>query len=146
MPEGRLRRSWLPAGVTQYLDDYQRSSFWSTVSAVIPGYHLLLDPSDIPAVTLHVPSSQGVTVFDPRTDRTEGVVGGSWLFHQLLGLLNSLHISPRTFAVFVPYNTFVTDQNPSDCSVPGAARSSTGFTTRSSSIRIRTPTRRLARG
>jgi hypothetical protein len=43
------------AGGTQYLDDHQRANFWSTVSTVSPGYHLLLDPSDIPAVTLHVP-------------------------------------------------------------------------------------------
>jgi hypothetical protein len=108
----------LPAGVTQYLDDYQRSNFWSTVSTTSPGYHLILDPSDIPAVTLHVPASQGITAFDPATNRTQGIVGGDWFFRQLLGLLNSLHVSPTTLAVFVPYNTFVTDQNPNDCLSP----------------------------
>jgi hypothetical protein len=108
----------LPAGVTQYLDDYQRSSFWSTVSTTSPGYHLLLDPSDVPAVTLHVPAAQGLTVFDPVTNRTQGVVTGDWFYHQLLGLLNSLHISPTTLPVFVPYNTYVTDQNPNDCLSP----------------------------
>jgi hypothetical protein len=108
----------LPAGVTLWLDDYQRSSFWSTVSTTSPGYHLLLNPSDVPAVTLHVPASQGITFFDLTANRTVGVVGGDWFFHQLLGLLNSLHVSPTTLAVFVPYNTYVTDQNPNDCLRP----------------------------
>jgi len=117
----------LPAGVTQYLDDYQRSNFWSTVSTTSPGYHLLLDPSDVPAVTLHVPASQGITAFDPATNRTQGIVGGNWFFRQLVGLLNSLHVSPTTLAVFVPYNTFVTDQNPNDCLSPPYCAYYTGY-------------------
>lgn len=107
----------LPTGVTQYLDDYERTNFWSTVSTASPGYHLLLDPSDIPAVTLHVPPSQGITVFDPLTDRTVGIVGGGWFLRQLEQLLGSLQISPTTLAAFVPYNTYATDQNPTDCLV-----------------------------
>jgi hypothetical protein len=102
-------------GATQVLDLYQRASFWSMVSTTSPGYHLLLDPSYIPAVTLHVPAAQGITFFDPNTNRPFGVVGGNWFFHQLLGLINSLHISSTTLPVFVPYNTSVTDQNPNDC-------------------------------
>jgi hypothetical protein len=108
----------LPIGATQFLDLYQRANFWSTVSTTSPGYHLLLDPSDVPAVTVHVPAAQGITFFDPTTDRTVGVVGGDWFFHQLLGLINSLHISPTTLPVFVPYNTSVTDENPNDCLHP----------------------------
>jgi hypothetical protein len=112
----------LNTGVTQQLDDYQRGSFWSTVSTTSPGYHLLLDPSDIPAVTLHVPAAQGLTFFNSDTNLPVGIVGGNWFFHQLLGLINSLHISPTTLPVFVPYNTSVTDQNPNDClHLPGCA-------------------------
>ena len=104
-------------GVTQFLDGFQRANFWSAVSAVGPGYHLLLDPSDIPDVTLHVPASQGITFPDSRTNGIAGIVGSNWLNHQLQGLIGSLHISPTTLAVFVPYDTFVTDQNPNDCLV-----------------------------
>jgi hypothetical protein len=50
----------LNTGVTQWLDDYQRGSFWSTVSTTSPRYHLLLDPSDVPAVTLHVRPRRGL--------------------------------------------------------------------------------------
>jgi len=114
-------------GATQVLDLYQRASFWSTVSTTSPGYHLLLDPSDVPAVTVHVPAAQGITFFDPTTDRTVGVVGGDWFFHQLLGLINSLHISPTTLPVFVPYNTSVTDQNPNDCLRPPYCAYYAGF-------------------
>jgi hypothetical protein len=105
----------LNTGVTQWLDDYQRGSFWSTVSTTSPGYHLLLDPSDIPAVTLHVPAAQGRTFFNLNTNRPVGAVSWDWFRRQLQGLLNSLHVSPTTLAVFVPYNTYVTKQNLNDC-------------------------------
>ena len=101
--------------MTQWLDDYQRGSFWSTVSTANPGYHLLLDPSDVPAVTLHVPPAQGGTFFNLNTNRPVGAVSGDWFRRQLQALLNSLQVSPKTLAVFVPYNTFVTEQNPNDC-------------------------------
>jgi hypothetical protein len=117
----------LPTGVTQYVDDYQRSNFWSTVSTTSPGYHLLLDPSDIPAVTLHVPAAQGIMFLDTNTNLPYGIVGGDWFFHQLLGLINSLHISPTTLPVFVPYNTAVTDQNPNDCLRPPYCAHYTGY-------------------
>src|SRR5262249_28430241 len=79
----------LPIGATQWLDLYERANFWPMVSTTSPGYHLLLDPSDVPAVTLHVPAAQGITFFDPTANRPVGVVTGDWFFHQLLGLLSS---------------------------------------------------------
>ena len=117
----------LNTGATQWLDDYQRGSFWSTVSTTSPGYHLLLDPNDVPAVTLHVPAAQGLTFFNLNTNRTVGAVTGDWFRSQLLGLLSSLHVSPTTLAVFVPYNTFVTDQNPNDCLRPPSCAVYAGF-------------------
>jgi hypothetical protein len=117
----------LGLGAAQYLDLYQRGNFWSTVSTTSPGYHLLLDPSEVPAVTLHVPAAQGITFLDSSTNRPYGVVGGNWFFHQLLGLINSLHISPTTLPVFVPYNTAVTDQNPADCLRPPYCGHYTGY-------------------
>ena len=104
-------------GATEYLDALQRGSFWSTVSTVSPDYHLLLDASDIPAVTLHVPGAQGLTISDPNTGGIDGIVGGEWFARHMDGLLNSLHIPATTLAVFVPYNTYVTDENPTDCLV-----------------------------
>src|SRR5262245_29584276 len=77
-------------GETQYLDAIQRASFWSKVSTVSPDYHLLLDTSDVPTVTLQVPGSQGLTIFDPTTGGIDGIVGGQWFLRQLEGLLNSL--------------------------------------------------------
>jgi hypothetical protein len=69
-----------------------------------------------------VPAAQGLTDFNPATNRTQGIVSGKWFYNQLVALLNSLHISPTTFAVFVPYNTYLVDQNPNDClSPPGCA-------------------------
>ena len=128
----------LITGVTQYLDDVQRSSFWSSVGTTSPGYHLLLDASDVPAVTLHVPASQGLTVFDPTTDRVEGVVGGKWLFVQLVNLVNSLHISPQTLAAFVPTTRSSPIRTRTTVSARRAARSTSGSTTRCSATRGRT--------
>jgi hypothetical protein len=110
----------LPAGDTQWLDNYQRSNFWSTISTVSPGYHLLLDPSVAPAVTLHVPASQGLSVFDPFINRFQALVGDDWFHHQIVSLLNSLQISPTTLAVFVAYNTYVTPLNPNECLALGS--------------------------
>ena len=113
--------------MTQWLDDYQRGSFWSTVSTANPGYHLLLDPSDVPAVTLHVPAAQGNTFFNLKTNRPVGAVSWDWLRRQLQGLLSSLHVSPTTLAVFVTYNTFVTYQNPNDCLRPPGCATAGGY-------------------
>jgi len=107
----------LQAGATQYLDVLQRANFWSTVSTVSPGYHLLLDASDIPAVTLQVPASQGLTFDSPACNPACGIVGNAWFSRQLYNLIGSLHISPTTLAAFVPVNTFVTDANPENCLV-----------------------------
>ena len=117
----------LRTGVTQWLDEYQRSNFWSTVSTTSPGYHLILDPSDIPAVTMHVPAAQGIVVFDPTINRTEGFVDQDWFYLQLHGLLSSLHVSPTTLAAFVPYNTFVTVGNPNGCFRPPYCAYAGGF-------------------
>jgi hypothetical protein len=103
--------------VSQQLDAMQRENFWSTVTTVSTDWHLLLDPIDIPTVTLHVPASQGLTIPDPYTGGIDGIVSDVWLLRQIEGLLGSLHISPTTLAAFVPYNTFVTDQDPEDCLV-----------------------------
>jgi hypothetical protein len=94
---------------------------------VSPGYHLLLDPSVAPAVTLHVPASHGLTVFDSFTNRFQAIVGNDWFQHQIVSLLNSLHVSPTTLPVFVPYNTFVTDANPNLCLTPPGCGYFTGF-------------------
>jgi hypothetical protein len=116
------------AGVgTQYVDLLQRANFWSAVGTVSPGWNLVLDPAALPAVTLHVPASQGVTFDDPSCDPVCGVVGGEWLERQLFELLNSLHISPTTLAVFVPVNTFVTDDNPEDCLEPAGCATYDGY-------------------
>jgi hypothetical protein len=54
---------------------------------------------------------------DPTTGGIDGIVSDIWLLRQLEDLLGSLHISPTTLAVFVPYNTFTTTENPEDCLV-----------------------------
>jgi len=107
------------AGTTQYADAYQRGNFWAQVGSASPEYHVLLGQPDVlPTETLHVPAAQGLTVFNPYTNRSEAVVGGKWLQVQLDRLLQSLQIAPTTLAMFVDYNTYATDQNPEDCLTP----------------------------
>ncbi len=58
-------------GTTQYVDAFQRASFWNTVSALSPNYHVLLTPVTEPMITLNVPASDG------SATQTGNVVQGS---------------------------------------------------------------------
>lgn len=110
------------AGTTQYLDALQRGNFWSSVGTISPDYHVLLGTPRIAAVqTLSVPAAQGISAFDQVAQRPFGVVGDRWLFLSLRTLIGSLQLDPRTLAIFVSSNTYLTSQNPADCFAGGCS-------------------------
>jgi len=54
-------------GTTQYLDAFQRASFWGVLGSNADQYHVLLDPVRTTApVVLDVPSNQGLSMNDPN--------------------------------------------------------------------------------
>ena len=107
---------------TQYADAFQRANFWSKVGTVSPDYHVLLGtPTVLPTQTLDVPAAQGLTAFDSQANRPYGIVGGKWLQLRINELTNNLKIDPKALAVFVPYNTYATDDSPDACFTSGCS-------------------------
>jgi hypothetical protein len=108
-------------GKTQYIDAYQRANFWGTGDS---GSHLLLGgPTVLAEQTLKVPKRSGKTgvVFG----FTAGLVDINYFDAQAHTLLTNLGITPNTFAIFLTYDVYLT-QNHSCCI--GGYHSSTGST------------------
>ena len=54
-------------GFTQYVDAFQRASFWSVLREGGDGYHVLLSPViTLPPVTIDVPATAGLALTDPN--------------------------------------------------------------------------------
>jgi hypothetical protein len=94
-------------GKTQYIDAFQRESFWPTV-LTNPGYHVLLGaPTVLPEYTLNVPKADGTsgTEFGAKV----ALVSYSWLSGQLPAIIASYsQIAPNGLAVIASYNTYET--------------------------------------
>jgi hypothetical protein len=72
-------------GTTQYVDAFQRASFWSLVNG--QDYHVLLSPvTTLAAVTVNVPASMGST-FTVGGCQTVGIVDVDWMQTYLEGTL-----------------------------------------------------------
>jgi hypothetical protein len=52
-------------GTTQYLDAFQRGSFWKDVSRKNPNYHVVFAPSVLSEVSLNVSAQQGSVINNP---------------------------------------------------------------------------------
>src|ERR1700752_3950866 len=106
-------------GSTQYIDAFQRANFWGTSSN--PSHLLLGGPTVLAEQTLKVPKRSGSTgtVFG----FTAGLVAINYFDGQLQSLLTKLGIAPNTFAIFLTYDVYLT-QNHSCCI--GGYHSSTG--------------------
>jgi hypothetical protein len=108
-------------GKTQYIDAYQQANFWGSTGN--PSHLLLGGPTVLAAQTLKVPKrygSQG-TVFGFRA----GLVDINYFDAQAHTLLTNLGITPNTFAIFLTYDVYLT-QNRQCCI--GGYHSSTGST------------------
>ncbi len=94
-------------GTTQYIDAFQRESFWPTV-LTNPGYHVLLGaPTVLPEYTLHVPKADGKT--GTEFGVSVALVNYNWLTGQIPKIIASYsQITPDTLAVVASYDTFET--------------------------------------
>ena len=110
-------------GTTQYPDAFRRGDFWDQVSTTSPGYHTLLGgPTIRPPERWSVPASKGFTFSDAGAGRRFGIVEGAWFVHQLNSAIASLHIDPRSFVIFLAYNTSVVYAGtPDSCLTTGCA-------------------------
>jgi len=92
-------------GTTQYVDAYQRANFWGTVKTHTSS-HLLLSPTVLPEQTLSPSRTYGKTgsVFG----FTAALVDINWFDSQIPNLITKLAISPNQFAIFLTYDTYLT--------------------------------------
>jgi hypothetical protein len=101
-------------GTTQYIDAFQRANFWGTVKTDTNS-HLKLSPTVLAEQTLSPSRTYGKTgsVFG----FTAALVDINWFDAQLPNIMTKLGITPNTFAIFLTYNTYLTQSN--QCCIGG---------------------------
>jgi hypothetical protein len=111
-------------GTGQYTDAFQRAEFWKFASptGINPGYHVNLNWTQLPKVTVTVPKSES-TPFASPCQRLLGV-DVNWLDADLQNtVLPSLTsqglISPKKFPMFVASNVVEYDTIPTNCCILG---------------------------
>ena len=106
--------SWKSGGVdmgtTQYIDAFQRGTFWKYVKRN-KQYHVVLgSPTIMPAMTIKVGAGQGIVETNPRGGHQ---LVGTYGFGPMDTLINSYisshsEVTPDTFVFFVTRNIFLT--------------------------------------
>lgn len=103
-------------GTTQYIDAFQRGSFWSKVSATGNRYHTLLNLTTLPAVNVSVPAADGGATNLGVIFCTWGDVDINWfdsyVQNTLIPSLAAQGVAPNTLPIFLfdsinlcdPYN------------------------------------------
>lgn len=96
-------------GTTQYLDAFQRGSFWRDVSGKNPDYHVMLAPSVLSEVTLTVSQSQGSVIKNPLGGGVVGTFDLTTFNADAQAWLQSFSsINPGALAMFVTDNIYLT--------------------------------------
>ncbi|HVA77206.1 MAG TPA: hypothetical protein VNF27_04890 [Candidatus Binataceae bacterium] len=107
-------------GAAQYVDAFERASFWSNVSATGNRYHTVLSPvTTLSAVTVKVPSADGIT----NSAATYGGCGkigtmninwwDPYVQSTIMPSLVASGLSPTTLPIFLFYNVVMTEGTPS---------------------------------
>lgn len=91
----------------QYGDAVMRAQF----GKVGTDYHVILDrPRVAETISIRVPESRGVAVYDP-VGVVVGRVDSTWFKERLAKLIDELEISPSTLPIFLTQNVFLYDDN-----------------------------------
>ncbi len=127
-----FKKATYTSGYTQYGDAILRAEFWKYIQKDGPDYHVLLQtPKVYSTITLTVPAADGLTGTASRTGALIGETDIDWFDGQLQTIMAALHISPKTFPIFLTANDFQYENgDPTQCCVIGYH--SANFTTTSS--------------
>jgi hypothetical protein len=114
-----LSKAAFTSGTTQLADAMQRASFWTTVSAKAPKYHLLLGtPTVLPAVTISVPAADGTGYTYQGIPYAN--INYNWWSSRLQGIITAHAFAATTLPLIVSGSTFLfVNNNPNDCCVYG---------------------------
>jgi hypothetical protein len=108
---GSLDWSWggTDFGNTQYLDAFQRGSFWKDVSGKNPNYHVVLAPTVLSEVSLTVTAQQGKVENNPFGAGKVGTLDINVFDSAVQGWLAQFsQINPGVLPVLVTDNIFLT--------------------------------------
>lgn len=95
-------------GTTQYVDAFQRGSFWGSVSTNT-NYHVVLAPSTLTEQTISVSKSQGKVINNPFGSGIVGTMGISAFDSKLQTFMSSFtQINPGVLPLFVTDNIYLT--------------------------------------
>jgi hypothetical protein len=102
----------IDCGTTQYIDAFQRCTFWGNVSTNT-GYHTILDVTNIRGVkplTINVSASNGSVINNPFGTGVVGTMKISSFDAQLTSYLTSHNtkITPDIFPFFISYDVYLT--------------------------------------
>jgi hypothetical protein len=96
-------------GTTQYLDAFQRGSFWKDVSGKNPNYHVVLAPTVLSEVSLTVTAQQGSVINNPMGAGVVGTFDLTTFDADAQSWIQSFSsINPSALAVFVTDNIYLT--------------------------------------
>lgn len=106
------------SGTTQYGDAIQRAEFWNSVKSTTSKYHVYLGyPSVHATVTLTVPAQSGEV--KTAGGIHIGLIDANWFDTQLQSFIVQHKLSPRSFPIFLSYNTFLYEDTPQNCCILG---------------------------
>jgi hypothetical protein len=96
-------------GTTQYIDAFQRASFWNSVGSVSPNYHVKFSPISQKTVqTIVVPPAVGGILGTFCGSKKVGAVDINYFDAIANNLITTLAIPPTSLALFLDYDVFWT--------------------------------------
>jgi len=109
-------------GTTQYIDAFQRANFWQFVGGT--GYHTILTPHVLPAVTVNLPGKQGLAGSFFGSCGPLAIVNFDVMLRQVFNKLLEAedgNIDSSKFPIFLFYNTVMATNSAggSNCCILG---------------------------
>ena len=109
-------------GTTQYIDAFQRANFWQFVGGT--GYHTILTPHVLPAVTVNLPGKQGLAGSFFGSCGPLAIVNFDVMLRQIFNKLlaaEGANIDSSKFPIFLFYNTVMATNSAggSNCCILG---------------------------
>lgn len=109
-------------GTTQYIDAFQRGNFWKFVGGT--GYHTLLNPHVLPAVTVNLPGKLGLAGRFGKSCGPLAIVNFDVMRRQIFNKLladEGANLDSSKFPIFLFYNTVMAANSAggSNCCILG---------------------------
>jgi hypothetical protein len=106
-------------GKTQYIDAFQRGTFWGSVKKH-KDYHVIFNPISVAKLqTINVSSSADGSVHQLSDGTHIGEVDINFFDAKLQSFMRALKVKPNMLPIFVTYNTYQTENHGALCCIGG---------------------------